>query len=148
MGKGSLHAVLLLGRMRKAIARMKERQLSWRKQLAALSGNQHCPPGRSSVLLLQTTHSLCTCKAKVGMIQTYISVNEITTQRRSIMSFIVCFTEENRGLVAPRDTSFFSFFLSFSFDFHCHFSSVERGRHAGSSIMFSLLPRIKLPFSN
>lgn len=128
VGKGSpLHAILLLGRMRKAIARVEEQQLSWGWQPSLGTSTAH----QGEALFSCKPHiSLCTCQAKVAIIQTCISVNKTSKQARNIMSFLVCFTEESRGFLAPRDTFFYIFFF---FGFHCHFSSVGRGRHCGSS---------------
>lgn len=126
MGKGSsLHAVLLLGRMNKAIARILLQEPAgsplWEPALPARE--KLCSP-------LQATH--CTvhfCKAEVGMIQTHISVNKTSMQRRNMM--ICLFVLQKRAEACWYHLFFPPSF--FCFGFHCHFSSVERERHSGSS---------------
>lgn len=130
MGRdSSLHAIIFFGQDEESNCQDQRgaalpEEAGWQPSMGTSTARQ----GAALFSSYNPQISLCTCKAKVSMIQTYISVNKASTQRRNIMSFLICYTEENSGMLAPRDTFFFFFF----FGFHCHFSSVERGRHSGS----------------
>lgn len=100
-------------------------------QLAALSGNQHWPPGRSSVLLLQTTHFTVHLQGKGGHdTNLHFSQWNLNTEKKYYVLSCSFYRREQR--LAGTKRHFFFFFL-FSFGFHCYLSSVERRRHAGSS---------------
>lgn len=74
-------------------------------------------PVRGKLCSPRTNHTFHCVLARqtLSIIYTCILVNKTWTQRSNIMSCLVCFAEENRGLLAPRETFFFFF------GFHCHF---------------------------
>lgn len=130
MGRGSsLHAIILLGRMRKAIARIREEQLSQRK-LAGIPLWEPALPAREQLCSPPTTHRFHCALARQRWAWYKPTSQSVKPQHREEILCPSLFVTQKRTVACwHQETHFFSFF----FGFHCHFSSVERGRHSGSS---------------